>query len=257
MSGALVVIPARMASTRLPDKPLLDIAGQPMIVHVLEQARAADIGPVVVACDDTRIKAAVEAAGGEAVLTDPDLASGSDRVRVAANAVDPDGRFPVVLNLQGDVPLIDPAAIRAAFAPLSDPAVDIGTIATEIRDPALRDDPGAVKTVGTPTGAKRLRALYFTRATAPTGPGPLYQHIGLYAFRRAALEAFVALPPSPLEIRERLEQLRALEAGMRIDVSLIDSVPMDVNTPEDIEAVRAVLTRRGAASRTASALPHS
>lgn len=257
MSGALVVIPARMASTRLPDKPLLDIAGQPMIVHVLEQARAADIGPVVVACDDTRIKAAVEAAGGKAVLTDPDLASGSDRVRVAANAIDPDGRFPVVLNLQGDVPLIDPAAIRATFDPLSDPAVDIGTIATEIRDAALRDDPGAVKTVGTPTGAKRLRALYFTRATAPTGPGPLYQHIGLYAFRRAALEAFVALPPSPLEIRERLEQLRALEAGMRIDVSLIDSVPMDVNTPEDIEAVRAVLKRRGAALGTASPLPHS
>ncbi|MCA1299930.1 3-deoxy-manno-octulosonate cytidylyltransferase [Stappia indica] len=253
MSGALVVIPARMASTRLPDKPLLDIAGQPMIVHVLEQARAADIGPVVVACDDPRVKAAVEAVGGKAVLTDPDLASGSDRVRVAANTVDPDGRFPVVLNLQGDVPLIDPAAIRATFDPLSDPAVDIGTIATEIRDPALRDDPGAVKTVGTPAGDKRLRALYFTRATAPTGPGPLYQHIGLYAFRRAALEAFVALPPSPLEIRERLEQLRALEAGMRIDVSLIDSVPMDVNTPEDIEAVRAVLTRRGAAS----AHPHS
>ncbi|WP_349358996.1 3-deoxy-manno-octulosonate cytidylyltransferase [Stappia sp.] len=244
MTRALVVIPARMAATRLPDKPLADIHGRPMIVHVLDQARAADIGPVLVACDDARIKAAVEAAGGEAVLTPPELASGSDRVHAAATAFDADGRFDVVLNLQGDVPLIEPEALRAAFAPLADPAVDIGTIATEIRDPALRSDHGAVKAVGTQVGEDRLRALYFTRATAPHGPGPLYQHIGIYAYRRAALARFVSLPPSPLELREKLEQLRALEAGMRIDVSLVDSTPMDVNTPADLAAVRAVLAAR-------------
>ncbi|WP_417768655.1 3-deoxy-manno-octulosonate cytidylyltransferase [Stappia sp.] len=244
MRPALVVIPARMASTRLPDKPLADIAGKPMIVHVMERGEAAGIGPVVVACDDLRIKAAVEAAGGTAVLTDPDLPSGSDRVRAAAEAIDPDRKYDVILNLQGDVPLIERSAIRAAFDPLADPAVDIGTIATEIRNAALRDDPGAVKAVGTPVSERCLRALYFTRATAPSGPGPLYQHIGLYAYRRSALDRFVSLPPSTLEKRESLEQLRALEAGMRIDIGLIDSVPMDVNTPQDLQAVRTVLSRR-------------
>ena len=244
MRPALVVIPARMASTRLPDKPLADIAGKPMIVHVMERGEAAGIGPVVVACDDPRIKAAVEAAGGTAVLTDPDLPSGSDRVRAAAEAIDPDRQYDVILNLQGDVPLIERSAIRAAFDPLADPAVDIGTIATEIRNAALRDDPGAVKAVGTPVSERCLRALYFTRATAPSGPGPLYQHIGLYAYRRSALDRFVSLPPSTLEKRESLEQLRALEAGMRIDIGLIDSVPMDVNTPQDLQAVRTVLSRR-------------
>ncbi|SDU46703.1 3-deoxy-manno-octulosonate cytidylyltransferase [Stappia sp. ES.058] len=241
---ALVVIPARMASTRLPDKPLADIEGRPMIVHVLEQARAADIGPVIVACDDTRIVAVVEAAGGRAILTDPSLASGSDRVHAAAEAADPQKTFDVVLNLQGDVPMIEPEAIRAAFDPLEDEAVDIGTIATEIRNAAKRDDPGFVKTVGTRVGDRRLRALYFTRATAPSGPGPLFQHLGIYAYRRSALARFVGLSPSPLEIRESLEQLRALEAGMRIDVSLVDSAPMDVNTPEDLEAVRAAVRHR-------------
>jgi 3-deoxy-manno-octulosonate cytidylyltransferase (CMP-KDO synthetase) len=235
-----------MASTRLPDKPLADIAGKPMIVHVMERGEAAGIGPVVVACDDPRIKAAVEAAGGTAVLTDPALPSGSDRVRAAAEAVDPERRYDVILNLQGDVPLIEREAIRAAFDPLADPAVDIGTIATEILNEALRDDPGAVKAVGTPVSERRLRALYFTRATAPSGPGPLYQHIGLYAYRRSALDRFVSLPPSALEKRESLEQLRALEAGMRIDIGLIDSVPMDVNTPQDLQAVRAALSRRNA-----------
>lgn len=246
MRPALVIIPARMASTRLPDKPLADIAGKPMIVHVMERGEAAGIGPVVVACDDPRIKAAVEAAGGTAVLTDPALPSGSDRVRAAAEAVDPERRYDVILNLQGDVPLIEREAIRAAFDPLADPAVDIGTIATEILNEALRDDPGAVKAVGTPVSERRLRALYFTRATAPSGPGPLYQHIGLYAYRRSALDRFVSLPPSALEKRESLEQLRALEAGMRIDIGLIDSVPMDVNTPQDLQAVRAALSRRNA-----------
>lgn len=242
--SALVVIPARMASTRLPDKPLALIAGKPMIAHVIDRGMEAEIGPVVVACDHPDIKAAVEAAGGTAVMTDPDLPSGSDRVRAAAEAVDPQRAYDIVLNLQGDVPLIDPEAIRAAFDPLSDPAADIGTIATEIRSEDGRTDPSFVKTVGTPIGERRLRALYFTRATAPTGPGPLYQHIGLYAYRRAALDRFVSLPPSSLEKRESLEQLRALEAGMRIDVGLIDSVPMDVNTPRDLEVVRAIFASR-------------
>ncbi|MBM19416.1 MAG: 3-deoxy-manno-octulosonate cytidylyltransferase [Stappia sp.] len=241
VTRALVIIPARRASTRLPDKPLADIAGRPMIAHVVDQGLAADIGPVVVACDDPLIRDAVTAAGGRVVLTDPDLPSGSDRVEAAAREVDPDGAFDVVLNLQGDVPLIDPAAIRAAFAPLEDPAVDIGTIATKILTEEGRTDPGMVKTIGTPVAENRLRALYFTRATAPHGPGALYQHIGLYAYRRAALARFVALPPSPLEMRENLEQLRALEAGMRIDVSLVGSRPMDVNTQADLEAVRAML----------------
>lgn len=244
--SALVVIPARMASTRLPDKPLADIAGKPMIVHVVERGLSVGIGPVIVACDHPDIKAAVEAAGGTAVMTDPNLPSGSDRVRAAAQAVDPERRYGIVLNLQGDVPLIDAQAIRAAFDPLVDPLVDIGTIATEIRTEAGKSDPSFVKTIGTPVGPRRLRALYFTRATAPTGPGPLYQHIGLYAYRRDVLDRFVALPPSPLEMRESLEQLRALEAGMRIDVGLIDSVPMDVNTPRDLEAVRAAFASRPA-----------
>lgn len=241
VTRALVVIPARRASTRLPDKPLADIGGRPMIVRVLEQGLAAAIGPVVVACDHPDIRDAVTAAGGRAVLTDPDLPSGSDRVFAAVREIDPDGAHDVVLNLQGDVPLIDPQAVRAAFAPLADPAVDIGTIATEIVTEAGRTDPGMVKTVGTPVGDNRLRALYFTRATAPSGPGPLYQHIGLYAYRRAALERFVSLPPSPLELRESLEQLRALEAGLRIDVSLVASRPMDVNTQEDLDAVRRII----------------
>ncbi len=233
-----------MASTRLPAKPLAEIAGEPMIVHVWRQARLAAIGPVVVAADDARIVAAVHTAGGEAVLTRSDHESGSDRVYEAARTADPEGRHPVILNLQGDVPLIDPDAIRAAFAPLADPAVDIGTIMTEIRTAEGRTDPGFVKAVVTPVdGAQpdRYRALYFTRATAPSGDGPLYQHIGVYAYRRAALERFVSLPPSMLEKREKLEQLRALEDGMRIDVTLVASTPMDVNTPEDLARVRKVI----------------
>ncbi|MBA5776101.1 3-deoxy-manno-octulosonate cytidylyltransferase [Stappia sp. F7233] len=245
MKEALVLIPSRMAATRLPDKPLIDIAGKPMIVHVLRQAEAAGIGPAVVACDDERIKQAVEAAGGKAVMTSPDHHSGSDRIFEAMKLVDPDGRFDVILNLQGDTPLIEPDAVNAAFEPLADPAVDIGTIMTEIRTEEGRSDPSFVKAVVTPLSGRRNRALYFTRATAPTGDGPLYQHIGVYAYRRAALERFVTLPPSPLEIREKLEQLRALEDGMRIDVSLVDSAPMDINTPADVERLRARLETAG------------
>ncbi|WP_106752765.1 3-deoxy-manno-octulosonate cytidylyltransferase [Pannonibacter carbonis] len=241
MTSALVVIPSRMAATRLPQKPLADIAGKPMIVRVLEQALAADIGPVVVACDDQRILEAVSDHGGQAVLTRTDHESGSDRIHEAASLMDPDRRHDVILNLQGDVPLIEPAAIRAAFAPLADPEVQIGTIMTEIRTEEDRQDPSFVKAVVTAIAGARYRALYFTRATAPTGPGPLFQHIGVYAYRRSALDRFVSLPPSPLEQREKLEQLRALEAGMRIDVSLVDSAPMDVNTPQDLERARKAL----------------
>lgn len=241
MNSALVIIPARLGATRLPRKPLADICGKPMIVRVLEQARNAGIGPVVVACDDPEIAAAVRDHNGEAVMTRADHESGSDRIHEAANLIDPTSEHDVILNLQGDVPLIEPAALRAAFSPLADEAVDIGTIMTEIRDERFRDDPSFVKAVTTLTHAGTNRALYFTRATAPSGPGPLYQHIGVYAYRRSALERFVSLPPSPLEIREKLEQLRALEAGMRIDVSIIDSAPMDVNTPEDLERARAAV----------------
>lgn len=240
---ALVVVPARLAATRLPDKPLAEIAGEPMIVHVWRRAVEAAIGPVVVACDSPRIAEVVEAAGGNAVLTREDHPSGSDRVHEAVWRVDPDGRYPVIVNVQGDLPTIAPAAIRAVFAPLADPAVDVATLAVEIVDEHERTDPNVVKVVGTPVGEGRLRALYFTRATAPYGPGPLYHHVGLYGFRRAALDRMVALPPSTLEIRERLEQLRLLEAGLRIDVALVDDVPLGVDTPADLERARRILGR--------------
>jgi 3-deoxy-manno-octulosonate cytidylyltransferase (CMP-KDO synthetase) len=244
MSETLVFIPARMASTRLPGKPLADIAGEPMIVRVLRRAAAAGIGAVVVATDSSQIAAAVEKAGGRAVLTRADHASGSDRIFEALGKVDPDRRSSIIVNVQGDLPTVEPGDIKAALAPLADTAVDIATLAAEIRRSAERDDPNVVKVVGTPVAPARLRALYFTRATAPSGAGPLYHHVGLYAFRRAALERFVALPPSPLEEREKLEQLRALEAGMRIDVALVDSVPLRVDTPRDLARARAKLSDR-------------
>ncbi len=239
MTRTLVLIPARLAATRLPNKPLADICGKPMIVRVLEQAQNADIGPVAIACDTETIAEAVHDHGGKAVMTRMDHASGSDRIREAADLLDPDGNFDVILNVQGDVPLIAPEAIRAAFAPLSVADVDIGTIMTERDDAGFRENPSQVKAVTTPNGHGHHRALYFTRATAPAGDGPLFHHIGIYAYRRAALARFVQLPPSPLELREKLEQLRALEAGMRIDASIIDSAPMDVNTQEDLDEARA------------------
>ena len=244
MTSPLVIIPSRMASTRLPNKPLADIAGKPMIVRVLEQARNADIGPVAVACDDQRVADAVRDHGGTAVMTRMDHQSGSDRIFEAATLLDPDKKHDFILNLQGDCPLIEPEAVKAAFAPLVDDAVHIGTIMTEILTEEGRNDPSFVKAIATPVEGARFRALYFTRTPTPSGEGPLYQHIGVYAYRRTALEAFVALPPSTLEKREKLEQLRALEAGMRVDVTLIDSAPMDVNTPEDLERVRKVLASR-------------
>lgn len=240
---ALVVIPARLAASRLPDKPLADIGGEPMIVHVWRRAMEADIGPVLVACDAEPIAAAIRAVGGDAVLTRADHPSGSDRIYEAIGRIDPNGSCDVVVNVQGDLPTIAPQAVRACFAPLSDPSVDVATLAAEIRHPDERTDPNVVKVVGSPIGPARLRALYFTRATAPHGEGPLYHHIGLYAFRRRALDRFVSLPPSTLEIRERLEQLRLLEAGMRIDVALVDDVPLGVDTPADLERARRMLAR--------------
>ena len=237
----LVLIPARMAATRLPGKPLADIAGQPMIVHVLRRAEAAGIGPVAVATDSEAIVAAVDKAGGRAVMTRADHVSGSDRVFEALEALDPEGRAKIVVNVQGDLPTLEPLALKAALAPLADAAVDIATLAAEIVKPEERSNPNVVKVVGTEVAPGRLRALYFTRATAPAGDGPLYHHIGLYAYRRAALKRFVALPPSPLERREKLEQLRALEGGMRIDVAIVDAVPLGVDTPEDLATARALL----------------
>jgi 3-deoxy-D-manno-octulosonate cytidylyltransferase len=248
MPDVVIVIPARMASTRLPGKPLAEIAGEPMIVHVLRRAQAAAIGPVVVATDSPEIAAAVDKAGARAVMTRPDHASGSDRIFEALGTFDPGRNAKIVVNVQGDLPTLDPAHISAAVAALGDPAVDIATLAAVIVKPAERDNPNVVKVVGTPVGnavnIRLLRALYFTRATAPSGDGPLYHHIGLYAFRRAALERFVKLSPSPLEQREKLEQLRALEAGMRIDVAIVDAVPLGVDTPEDLETARIMLTNR-------------
>ncbi len=243
-SSALVLIPARMSATRLPGKPLADIHGLPMIVQVWRRAREAEIGRVVVACDDERILRAVVDNGGEAVLTDPDHPSGSDRIFEALGRVDPEGRHDVVVNLQGDLPTIDPAAVRAAVAPLADPAVDIATLAAEIVRDEEKTNPNVVKVVGSPLAPTRLRALYFTRATAPWGDGPLYHHIGLYAYRRSALARFVSLAPSVLERREKLEQLRALEAGMRIDVEVVATVPLGVDTPEDLERARDMLRSR-------------
>ena len=237
----LILIPARLHATRLPGKPLADIAGLPMIVQVLRRAEEAKIGPVVVATDDEIIATAVEKAGGRAIMTRADHPSGSDRIFEALGVVDPKGRVRIVVNVQGDLPTIAPADIAAALVPLNDPAVDIATLAAEIHKTEERTNPNVVKVVGTPVVPGRLRALYFTRATAPAGDGPLYHHIGLYAYRRAALERFVKLPPSPLEQREKLEQLRAVEAGMRIDVAIVETVPLGVDTPQDLETARAML----------------
>jgi 3-deoxy-manno-octulosonate cytidylyltransferase (CMP-KDO synthetase) len=242
MEDVLILIPARMGSTRLPGKPLAEIAGEPMIVHVLRRAEAARVGPVVVATDSEAIAACVEKAGGRAVMTRADHSSGSDRIFEALPAADLSGRAEIIVNVQGDLPMLVPSDIAAAIAPLADGAVDIGTLAAEIQREEERSDPNVVKVVGTAVGQRQLRALYFTRATAPAGEGPLYHHIGLYAYRRAALARFVTLPPSPLEIRERLEQLRALEAGMRIDVTVVESVPLGVDTPEDLQRARELLS---------------
>ena len=238
---ALVLIPARMAATRLPGKPLLDIGGLPMIVHVLRRATEAQIGRVVVATDAPEIARAVAAHGGEAVMTRADHPSGSDRIFEALQTIDGAGEIDTIINVQGDLPTIDPAAVRAVLSPFDDPQVDIATLAAVIAKDDEHTNPNVVKVVGAKLGPTRLRALYFTRATAPYGDGLRYHHIGLYAYRRSALARFVALPPSPLEMREKLEQLRALEAGMRIDVAVVDTVPLGVDTPHDLETARTML----------------
>jgi 3-deoxy-manno-octulosonate cytidylyltransferase (CMP-KDO synthetase) len=240
----VILIPARMGSTRFPGKVLADIAGVPMIVQVWRRAKEAKVGRVVVAAAEPVIVAAIEAAGGEAVLTDPDHPSGSDRIHEALQKIDPTGNYDAIVNVQGDLPTIEPAVISAAIMPLKDPAVDIATIGSVVAIDKEMTDPNVVKAVaGIPPGKNIGRALYFTRATAPSGIGPLYHHIGIYAYRRPALERFVALPPGVLEKREKLEQLRALEAGMRIDLVLVDTVPLGVDTPADLVRARAKLTR--------------
>ncbi len=243
MPQTLIVIPARMQANRLPGKPLADIHGEPMIVHVWRRAMEAKAGRAVVATDAPEIRDAVEQAGGEAVMTRDDHQSGTDRVHEAVETIDQQGIFEIIVNLQGDLPTLDPGLITSCIAPLADTQADIVTLAAQITDDAERSDPNVVKVVGAgPEDARVLRALYFTRAQAPYGDGPLYHHIGLYAFRRAALAKFVSLPCSILEKREKLEQLRALEAGMRIDVGLVDTVPVGVDTPADLERVRALLS---------------
>ena len=244
MSDPIVLIPSRLAATRLPNKPLADIGGEPMIVHVWRRAVEAGIGPVAVATDSPDIAEAVARAGGQAVMTRTDHASGSDRIFEALEKLDPEGRHDVVVNVQGDLPTIDPGAIAASISPLADSAVDIATLVAVIEREEEKTNPAVVKMVGSPLSPGRFRALYFTRATAPYGDGPLYHHIGLYAYRRKALQRFVSLRPSPLETRERLEQLRALEAGMRIGAIVVDDVPLGVDTPHDLERAREIIAAR-------------
>ena len=244
-SSTIILIPARMASTRLPDKPLADIHGVPMIVQVWRRAIEAKAGRVVVATDSQEVMKAVQSHGGEVVLTRSDHVSGSDRIFEALETIDPDKKIKVIINVQGDLPTIEPETIRASLIPLQNPAVDLSTLVAKITIKEERTNPNVVKMIGTPTneraGERTFRALYFTRATAPYGEGPLYHHIGLYAWRRDALERFVSLKPSTLELREKLEQLRALEAGMRIDAALVDTVPLGVDTAADLERARQAL----------------
>ncbi|MCZ7856715.1 3-deoxy-manno-octulosonate cytidylyltransferase [Agrobacterium salinitolerans] len=241
---AVVLIPARMASTRLPGKPLADIGGKPMIVQVALRAREAGAERIVVAVDDEQVFSAVQNAGFDVMMTRDDHQSGSDRIFEALQKADPYGKAEYVINVQGDLPTIEAETIRASLRPLENAAVDIATLTVEITDEEEKTNPNVVKVVGSPLSDTRLRALYFTRTTAPYGDGPLYHHIGLYTYRRAALETFVSLPPSSLEKRERLEQLRALEAGMRIDAEIVSSVPLGVDTPHDLEKARKILASR-------------
>jgi 3-deoxy-manno-octulosonate cytidylyltransferase (CMP-KDO synthetase) len=246
-SKPIVIIPARLASTRLPDKPLADIHGQSMIVHCLRRAEAADVGPVVVACGDVEIREAVEAAGGRAVLTRPEHPSGSDRIYEALLTVDPEARHDVVINLQGDLPTLEPRLLSEILEPMADADVDIATAVVEITDPEERSNPNVVKAAVAFSGASRVaRALYFSRSPVPwAGPGddlPLYHHIGIYAYRRESLSRFIALPPAEIEKREKLEQLRALAAGMRIDAVRVDTLPLGVDTPADLARARDLMS---------------
>jgi 3-deoxy-manno-octulosonate cytidylyltransferase (CMP-KDO synthetase) len=240
----IVLIPARMASTRLPGKPLADIGGVPMIVRVWKKAVEAGVGPVVVACSEKEVQQAVEAAGGRAVMTNANLPSGSDRVWAALNAVDRAFEHDFVVNLQGDLPTFDPDGIKAAIDAMVTTGADIGTCAAEIDDPADADNPATVKVVATwDVGCMRGIAHYFSRSRIPSGKGPWFAHVGLYVYRREALQRFVGLQPSPLELAEKLEQLRAIEAGIKIGVGRVDEVPLSVDTPADLEKARAAVAR--------------
>lgn len=241
---AVVLIPARMASTRLPGKPLADIGGHPMIVQVAMRAREAGAQRIVVAVDDERVFQAVKNAGFDVTMTRDDHQSGSDRIFEALQKADPDGNAEFIINVQGDLPTIEPETIRASLRPMDNPSTDIATLTVEITDEDEKTNPSIVKIVGSPISPSRLRALYFTRATAPYGQGPLYHHIGLYTYRRAALEKFVSLKPSTLEMRESLEQLRAIEAGMRIDAEIVNSVPLGVDTQAQLDKAREILANR-------------
>lgn len=242
MNKSLVVIPARLAASRLPNKPLAMIGADPMIVHVWRRAVEAEVGPVIVACGDAPIATAVEQAGGHAVLTDPDLPSGSDRVWAAANAFDPDGTYDCIVNVQGDLPTLDPKLVKAAVAALGEGGADVGTLIAEIVDVEEITDPNVVKVaIDLPVGKDFAPALYFSRTPIPSGDGPHYHHIGIYSYTRDALRRFVSLPPAGLEIRERLEQLRALANGMRITAGRVDSIPFGVDTPADLERARHLL----------------
>lgn len=238
----IILIPARMGSTRLPEKALAEIAGKPMIVHVAEQAKKAAIGRVIVATDHNDIAKTVKTYGHECIITCGDHKSGSDRIYEALIRLDPEQCYNTILNIQGDLPTITPHEIISTLRPLENNLTDIATLGSKIIETDEKKDPNVVKIIGTPLSQSRLHALYFTRATAPYGNGPLYHHIGIYAYRRKALEQFVSFQPSPLEKREKLEQLRALEHNMRIDVEIIDTTPLGVDTQHDLDRVRKILT---------------
>ncbi|HFB2047987.1 MAG: 3-deoxy-manno-octulosonate cytidylyltransferase [Hyphomicrobiaceae bacterium] len=245
MNKILIIIPARMKATRLPNKPLLDIHGEPMIVHVWRRATASNVGRVVVATDTEAIAKVISAAGGEVVVTSERHTSGTDRVFEAVNKIDPDSQAKIVVNLQGDLPVFDPPLIASCLSPLKDSAVDIATLASEITFKRENTTSNVVKVVGTTCGTSiqnTLRALYFTRATAPYGKGSLYHHIGIYAYKRKALKRFSMFKPSTLELRENLEQLRALENGMRIDVAITNTIPLSIDTQADLEHVREIFS---------------
>ena len=246
MLNPIILIPSRLAASRLPNKPLADIHGEPMVVHVWRRGMAANLGPVVVACCGSEIKDVVTNAGGQAVITDPALPKGSDRIHAALKEIEaksPGQIYDVIINLQGDLPTISSALLHQVLAPLEDPAVDIATLATPIINKEDLINVNVVKIAmtepkETPQGVKTGRALYFSRSLVPSGGTVHYHHIGVYAYRRKALEAFVNLPVSSLESAEQLEQLRALEAGMRMDVAIVDEIPQSIDTPEDLDLVR-------------------
>lgn len=245
MSKTIIVIPARLASTRLPNKPLADINGKPMIVRVMEQAVSANLGPVLVACCGSEIKDIVESNGGIAIETDPNLPSGSDRIIEALRQFDPDNSFDNIINLQGDLPLVQPELIRASLLPITNFGYDIGTLGAKIENSADINNPNVVKIAASAwqrhPDIVLAKAIYFSRLAVPANAQDHYHHIGIYAYKRSALDRFVNLPPSHLELTEKLEQLRALEAGMTIGVGLVEAVPLSVDTPDDLEQVRAIL----------------